>query len=55
MAAERRTAHDQTTLHSDQQSGWAGRIRSISSVELGRSAAIILDEMLIFACRIFGR
>lgn len=55
MALERRTAHDQTMLHGDQQLGWAGRILSISFVEMGRSAAIILNEALIFACQIFGR
>ncbi len=55
MAVERRTAHDQTTLHGDQQIGWASRIRSISFVEMGRSAAIVLNEALILACQIFGR
>jgi hypothetical protein len=55
MAAERRTAHDQTMPHGDQQIGWASRIRSISFVEMGRSAAIILNEALIFACQILGR
>jgi hypothetical protein len=55
MAAERRTAHDQTVLHGDQQIGWASRIRSISFVEMGHSAAIIFNEALILACQIFGR
>jgi hypothetical protein len=55
MAVERRTVHDQTMPHGDRQIGWASRIRSISFVEMGRSAAIILNEALIFACQIFGR
>lgn len=55
MAAERRTAHEQTMPHGDQQIGWASRIRSVSFVEMGRSAAIILNEALIFACQILGR
>jgi hypothetical protein len=55
MAAERRTVHDQTMLHGDEQIGWASRIRSISFVEIGRSAAIILNEAVILACQIFGR
>jgi hypothetical protein len=54
MAAERHT-HDQAMLHGDQQIDWASRIRSISFVEMGRSAAIILNEALILACQIFGR
>jgi hypothetical protein len=55
MAAERRTVHDQTMPHGDPQIGWASQIRSISFVEMGRSAAIILNEALIFVCQIFGR
>jgi len=35
--------------------GWASRIRSISFVEMRRSAAIILNEALIFAHQVFGR
>jgi hypothetical protein len=54
MAAERHTAHDQTMLHGE-QIGWASRIRSISFVEMGRSAGIILNEAVILACQIFGR
>jgi hypothetical protein len=55
MAAERHTSPDQTMAHADQHMGWASRIRSISFVEMGRSAAIILNEALILACQIFGR
>jgi hypothetical protein len=39
----------------DDPVGWVSQIRSISFVEMGRSAAIILNEAVIFACRIFGR
>jgi hypothetical protein len=55
MRAERYSSPDQTMTHTDQQTGWAFRIRSISIVEMGRSAAVILNEALIFACHIFGR
>ena len=55
MRAERHTAHGQTTSQADQQVGWASHIRSISFVEMGRSAAIILNEAVILACQIFGR
>jgi hypothetical protein len=48
MRAERYTSPDQTMTHTDQQTGWASRIRSISIVEMGRSAAVILNEALIF-------
>ena len=55
MAADRHTAHDQAMPHHDQPLGWASRIRSISVIEMGRSAAIMLNEALIFAYQIFGR
>jgi hypothetical protein len=55
MRAERYSLPDQTMTPTDQQTGWASRIRSISIVEMGRSAAVILNEALIFACHIFGR
>jgi hypothetical protein len=55
MRAERHTSRGQTMPQADHQVGWASRIRSISFVEMGRSAAIILNEALIFACQIFGR
>ena len=55
MRTERHTVHAQAMLQADHQVGWASRIRSISFVEMRRSAAIILNEALIFACQIFGR
>jgi hypothetical protein len=55
MRTERHTVHDQAMLQADHQVGWASRIRSISFVQMGRSAAIILNEAVIFACQIFGR
>jgi hypothetical protein len=55
MRTERHTVHDQAMPHADDPVGWASRIRSISFVEMGRSAAIILNEALIFACQVFGR
>jgi hypothetical protein len=55
MKAERHASPDQTMPHADQQIGWASRIRSLSFVEMGRSAAIILNEAVIFACQILGR
>ena len=55
MTTERHIAHDQATPRADHPVGWGPRIRSISFVEMGHSAAIILNEALIFACQIFGR
>ena len=55
MRADRHTAHDQAMPQADHQIGWASRIRSISFVEMRRSAAIILNEALMFAHRVFGR
>jgi hypothetical protein len=55
MRAERHTVHDQAMLQADHQVGWASRIRSISFVQMRRSAAIILNEALIFANHVFGR
>lgn len=55
MTTERHTVHDQAMRRADYPDGWAPRIRSISFVEMGHNAAIILNEALIFACQIFGR
>jgi len=55
MRADRHTAHDQAVPQADHQVGWASWIRSISFIEMGRSAAIILNEALMFAHRVFGR
>jgi hypothetical protein len=55
MRTERHTAQDQAMPQAGHQAGWATLIRSISFVEMGRSAAIILNEALIFAHQIFGR
>jgi len=55
MRAERHTVHDQAMPQADDPIGWPSRILSISFVEMGRSAAIILNEAVIFACQIFGR
>jgi hypothetical protein len=55
MRAERHAVRDRAVPQADDPVGWASRIRSISFVEMGRSAAIILNEAVIFACQIFGR
>ena len=55
MTTERHTEQDQAMPRADHPVGWAPRIRSISFVEMGHSAAILLNEALIFACQIFGR
>jgi hypothetical protein len=55
MTTERDTAHDQGMPRAEHPVGWVPRLRSISFVEMGHSAAIILNEALIFACQIFGR
>ena len=55
MSAERDAARDRALPRPDNSVGWASRIRSISFVEMGRSAAIILNEAVIFACQILGR
>lgn len=55
MRTERHTPHDQGMPQAGHQAGWATLIRSISFVEIGRSAAIIFNEALIFAHHIFGR
>jgi hypothetical protein len=54
MSAERHEARDRAMPQTDNATGWASRIRSISFVEMGRSAAIILNEAVIFACQILG-
>jgi hypothetical protein len=55
MRTEQRTAQDQALPQVGHQADWTALIRSISFVEMGRSAAIILNEALIFAHQIFGR
>ena len=55
MRAERDAVRDRALPQSDNPVGWASRIRSISFVDMGRSAAIILNEAVILACQIFGR
>lgn len=55
MSAERHAVRDRALPQTDNATGWASRIRSISFVEMGRSAAIILNEAVILACQIFGR
>ena len=55
MRAEPDAVPDRALPQPDNPVGWASRIRSISFVEMGRSAAIILNEAVIFACQIFGR
>ena len=55
MRAERHAVRDRALPQPDNPGGWASRIRSISFVEMGCSAAIILNEAVIFACQIFGR
>ena len=55
MRTGRHIVHDQVMPQADHQVGWASRIRSISFVQMRRSAAIILNEALIFANHVFGR
>lgn len=55
MGRERHAVRDRAVLQADDPVGWASRLRSISFVEMGRSAAIILNEAVIFGCQIFGR
>jgi hypothetical protein len=55
MRAERHAVGYRAVPQADDPVGWASRIRSISFVEMGRSAAIILNEVVIFACQILGR
>ena len=55
MRTDRHTAHDQAMPQADHQVGWVSWIRSISLLEMRRSGAIILNEALIFAHRVFGR
>jgi len=55
MSAERDAVPDRVLPQPDNPVGWASRIRSISFVDMGRSAAIILNEAVILACQIFGR
>jgi hypothetical protein len=55
MRAEPDAVPDRALPQPDNPVGWASRIRSISFVEMGRSAAIILNEAVILACQIFGR
>jgi hypothetical protein len=55
MRMEGHTVHDQVMPQADHQVGWASRIRSVSFVQMRRSAAIILNEALILANHVFGR
>jgi hypothetical protein len=55
MRAERDAVCDRALQQPDNPVGWASRIRSISFVDMRRSAAIILNEAVILACQIFGR
>jgi hypothetical protein len=55
MRAEQDAVRDRALPQPDNPVGWASRIRSISFVGMGRSAAIILNEAVILACQIFGR
>jgi hypothetical protein len=55
MSAERETVRDRALPQPDNPVDWPSRIRAISFVDMGRSAAIILNEAVILACRIFGR
>ena len=55
MRAERHAVRDRAMRQVDDPVGWASWIQSISVLELGSRAAILLNEAVIFSCQIFGR
>ena len=55
MRVDRYAAQHPPTAHTGDHPGAGSRIPSASFVELQRDAAIILNEVLILACHIFGR
>jgi hypothetical protein len=55
MRIDRYAAQHPATAHTSDHPGSGSWILSVSFVELQRDAAIILNEVLILACYIFGR
>lgn len=55
MRTDRYAAQHPATAHTGDHPGAGSWILSVSFVELQRDAAIILNEVLILACHIFGR
>ena len=55
MRVDRYAAQHPRTAHNGDHPGAGSWIPSVSFVELQRDAAIILNEVLILGCHIFGR
>ena len=55
MRIDRYAAQHAAPAHTGDHPGVGSWILSMSFVELQRDAAIILNEVLILACHIFGR
>jgi hypothetical protein len=55
MRIDRNATQHPATAHTGDHQGAGSWILSVSFVELQRDAAIILNEVLILACHIFGR